>query len=396
MKQLRSSGPPLLVVDNGDVSAGYGRQSELKYETAMKAMAEIGYSAVNVGEQDLLLGIDYLRYVVDFTGIRLVSANIVDSEGRPAFEPFVLDTVKDEDTPLTAAVIGVISTEFKETIEGINPTLVVEEYEPVLERLVKELRPQADLLVVLAHMSDHESRAIALSLPEIDLIIASHSGDDPFPLPESEGDVPIAYAGAKGMHVGVADIAVKESRAKMESYVVRALDQSLADSQRMAAILDDYQKMLKIEKLLESYPRRDYGEAEFVGDKGCIRCHSFSTWRFSGSKHAHAFDPIAEKERHYDPECVKCHTVGFGYKSGFLTPEATPDLRHVGCEDCHGAGSRHIEQPMELAYGEVKQEICVSCHDTENSPKFKYDDYIKQIKHNSFFLCSARICHWFE
>ncbi|GAB4352625.1 MAG: hypothetical protein Kow0099_36820 [Candidatus Abyssubacteria bacterium] len=386
----------MLVVDNGDVNAGYGRQSELKYETAMKAMAEMGYSAVNVGEQDLLLGVDYLKYVSDFTGIRLISANLVDDEGQPVFEQFVLERLNAEDTSFTAAVIGIISAEFKETVEDVNPWLRVDDYEPTLERLMDELRSQADVLVVLAHMSDQEARALAASFPQIDLIVVSHSGDDPFPFPESEGEVPLAYAGTKGMHVGVIDLAVKESPARMESYVVRALDQGLADSQRMTVILDDYQKMLKIENLLESYPRRDYGEAEFVGDKGCQRCHSFSTWRFRGSKHAHAFDPIAEKGRHYDPECVRCHTVGFGYKSGFITVEATPDLQHVGCENCHGAGSRHIEQPMDLEYGEVKQETCKSCHDPENSPKFKYDDYITQIKHNSFFLCSAKICHWLD
>ncbi len=45
--------------------------------------------------------------------------------------------------------------------------------------------------------------------------------------------------------------------------------------------------------------------------KSCKKCHSLSTLRYGMEKHAHAFDSIVKKKHEYDPECVRCHTVGF-------------------------------------------------------------------------------------
>ncbi|MBI5118836.1 hypothetical protein HZA56_20400 [Candidatus Poribacteria bacterium] len=393
---MRSSGEVLLL-DNGDLNRGYGRQAELKYETAMKAMAEMGYLAANVGEQDLLIGHDYLKYVSDFTGIPLLSANIANIRGESVFQQSVVRKTGPSEKAVAVAVTGVISTEFKGAIEETNPELVVEDYGPVLEKLIPALRKKTDLLVLLGHMPEEEARAVAERFSSIDLIIASHSGDDPNPAPISVGDTSIVFAGAKGMHIGVCRFMTRAGGAKLESYSVKKLDKTVSDSARILAAIDDYQQMVKAENLLGSFPRTEHPAGEFTGNEKCRKCHSWSSFRFRRKdKHAHAFEPIAKKGREYDPECVECHVVGFGYTTGFATADATPMLENVGCENCHGPGSKHVEEPLKDKYGEVKREKCETCHNPENSPKFVYEERIKKIRHNSFFLCSARICHWLE
>jgi hypothetical protein len=387
---------PVLLLDNGDINKGYGRQPELKYETAMKAMAEMKYDAANVGEQDLLLGLDYLKYVADFTSFPLISANIVDSTGAPIFKSYITQKIKASNAIMTAGIIGIISPDFKEQVEENNPEITVEDYRPVLDRLVKKLRPKVDLLVLLAHTNNGEAGAIGRQYPGFDLIIASHNGDDPLAVPEKAGNVPIMFAGTNGMHVGAAVLSLQSHRANLLKYTPEKLDERFADSSVILALLQDYQQMLKAERLLESYPRSEYGDVTFSGNQSCKRCHSLPTVRYRKDEHAHAFDPIVKKKHDYDPECVRCHTVGFGYQTGFISPETTPDLKHVGCEDCHGPGSKHVEKPMEGKYGEVTKQTCETCHNVENSPKFVYDEYMKKIKHNSIFICSAKICHWFQ
>ena len=63
------------------------------------------------------------------------------------------------------------------------------------------------------------------------------------------------------------------------------------------------------------------------------------------SKHSHAYQTLVDAKqpsnRQYDPECIVCHTVGFGYVSGFKSEKETPKLENVGCESCHGPGSLH-------------------------------------------------------
>jgi hypothetical protein len=393
VSRIRES-EPVLLLDNGDIIKGYGRQPELKYETALKAMAEMGYVATNVGEKDLKLGADYVNYVSGFTGVPLISANILDHASAPVFQQYVM--AQPEGASGTAAIIGVISTEFKDEIESLAPGLVVEGYDLILEGLVEELRPKADLLILLAHARDEETNAIAQQFPEIDLIIASHVSDDPIPTPLGEGDTPILFAGTKGMHAGVARLDMQEGRPQLVSYAAEKLDGEIEDSARILAIIKDYQQMIKAEGLLENYPRIPHETAKVVGADACRRCHSLSSSRFGKSKHSHGFDVLVEKGHDYDPECVACHTVGFGYDSGFMTPEETPALVHVGCENCHGPGEKHIDDPIEQEYGEVAKTTCEGCHTPENSPGFSYDEKIEEIQHNEFFLCSAKICHWLD
>ena len=91
--------------------------------------------------------------------------------------------------------------------------------------------------------------------------------------------------------------------------------------------------------------------AEYVGSDSCEACHESAYQSWQTSKHAHAWETLKKAEAgdrygwpvtHY-PDCVSCHVVGYRYQSGFVSPEETPHLIDVGCEQCHGPGSRHIE-----------------------------------------------------
>ena len=74
------------------------------------------------------------------------------------------------------------------------------------------------------------------------------------------------------------------------------------------------------------------------------------------SKHAHAYEALVKATRpalrQYDGECIVCHTVGFAYESGFKNERATPHLKNVGCESCHGPASEHVKDPKQA------QSIC--------------------------------------
>ena len=90
--------------------------------------------------------------------------------------------------------------------------------------------------------------------------------------------------------------------------------------------------------------------------------------------------------RQYDGECVVCHTVGFGYKTGFANEKDTPKLKDVGCESCHGPGSLHAKNPENQVWRDrmnlpwldrakksnvqaknlAIEKFCVTCHDIDN------------------------------
>ena len=169
---------------------------------------------------------------------------------------------------------------------------------------------------------------------------------------------------------------------------------------------------------------------DFVGNSKCKMCHKkeekgaqFVKWE--ASHHADAFETLKSekaaqiaKERGLEtnawnaPECLKCHTTGFGdggyevMSESFWSPAADDKvgakavkrmkgLQAVGCEACHGAGSKykskkvmqgiHTKELSGAKYGllSVSEETCVVCHN-ESSPTFKpfnYDERIDNIAH---------------
>jgi len=145
---------------------------------------------------------------------------------------------------------------------------------------------------------------------------------------------------------------------------------------------------------------------QFVGSESCKSCHQkeFEVW--DASKHAAAFETLVNNKkppgnRQFDGECVVCHTVGFGYKSGYRDEKQTPNLKGVGCENCHGPGSLHVDQPrnkeIQLAMSPWKTNAadnitnkaiektifrtCFHCHDTDNDPHFDVPKYWQKIGH---------------
>ena len=70
----------------------------------------------------------------------------------------------------------------------------------------------------------------------------------------------------------------------------------------------------------------------------------FKIWEKSahGNAYKSLVDAKRPSNRQFDPECIVCHTVGFGYESGFFDADKTNQLRNVGCENCHGPGGEHI------------------------------------------------------
>ena len=128
---------------------------------------------------------------------------------------------------------------------------------------------------------------------------------------------------------------------------------------------------------------------DYVGSKRCMPCHivAYQSWEKSAHSHAWATLEKAEAGDRYGwpvtryPDCVSCHTVGYRQRSGFVSPERTPDLRSVGCEECHGPGGQHVLAPQRTRLGEVPLTKCNQCHDYEQSPDFDYEERWKKIEH---------------
>ncbi len=144
-------------------------------------------------------------------------------------------------------------------------------------------------------------------------------------------------------------------------------------------------------------PPVEEGEAFFVGNNNCASCHTDAHDFWEGTEHASAVETLEERDKLFDQSCIGCHVVGYeqpgGSVMGKLEYEAKLDdgrtieknLEEVGCESCHGPGSKHMQQPVgsdgkaqhiEAVPGE---DACMQCHVPEHSPTFNFDAYVKDI-----------------
>lgn len=143
--------------------------------------------------------------------------------------------------------------------------------------------------------------------------------------------------------------------------------------------------------------------AQYVGVGKCRPCHlpqtkSWETTRMAkafellkpgvaaDAKRTHKLDP--NKDYTGDPNCLACHTTGYGKPGGFVSVEKTPTLAGVQCEVCHGAGAGYLKPNlMSLQNKEYKRadlvaagmvipsvQVCQTCHN-EKSPFYQPFDY---------------------
>ncbi len=79
----------------------------------------------------------------------------------------------------------------------------------------------------------------------------------------------------------------------------------------------------------------------------------------------------------YAPSCFPCHTTGFGFLGGSKLPDLTPDMAHVQCESCHGAGADHVAAPAPGWSNPTT--ACANCHTADMSPDFSMVEYLPRV-----------------
>ncbi|MEZ4427461.1 MAG: multiheme c-type cytochrome, partial [Nannocystaceae bacterium] len=104
------------------------------------------------------------------------------------------------------------------------------------------------------------------------------------------------------------------------------------------------------------------GEAGYVGDEECGNCHDAAKSFWDSTRHAQAYDTLVAANKEFDLSCVGCHVTGFNKPGGSHVVE-NAGLRDIQCEQCHGPGSLHVEEPEKAGKPhaitrEVPEQVC--------------------------------------
>lgn len=126
-------------------------------------------------------------------------------------------------------------------------------------------------------------------------------------------------------------------------------------------------------------PSPNRGQVGYVGGNECANCHEEAAEFWKGTVHAGAYETLVVANKQFDLSCVSCHVTGFREPGGSEVVE-TKGLVDVQCEQCHGPGGAHIEDPSTyLLQAETPESTCATCHTPEHSDTFDYPAYLRDI-----------------
>lgn len=402
-------------------------QSRLKYDVILKGLEMLGYKGLQLGLEDLMLGPEKL-YESDLN----LGALAGESRNMPLMAANVMLLSEDLGMPVKSRLIevgevkigvtGVVTESTRKKLEATGllatPDFVrVDPVEAALAPVLADLKSQSpNLMVLLAHGEPDEARALAKQYPDFQIIVTAGGGEDPLFDPEWIGETLLVEVGQKGKNA----IAVGYFP-KLEKKLVRELvgldAMRFKKAPEMNELMREYQQTLdaNFAEVVQDLTVPD-GEATFLGAESCKDCHTHAYKIWSTTKHSHAWDSLLKGhpgqeatwiERGRDPECLACHSTGWNagealrFASGFSDMESTAHLAGNQCENCHGAGSKHVElenvfkedgklnadllnvrKALDIDLNAAKDRVCSQCHDHENSPDFNFETYWPKVNHS--------------
>ncbi len=385
-----------LLIEGGNLVHGGNFLDELKLLTTLNILDDkrTRYAAVGIGPDELELPVEVLAdYLASFQ-LPFVSSDLVSATDATRHFP-ARRFVEREHEGVTVRIAALTGRAPEgETADEFGLELLAPR--TAWKAAMDGAAPDT-LRLLMVHGPDDLAVEAAGFTPTPDLVIAINGThmEPPREASTVEG-VPVVHPGIRGRFL--LDVTLEREAGKPRITDYHAFPLKGSETQPGAMEDPDIKQLILDHRfeVKESGVREELAGqrptangAEYIGSASCAGCHveAFQVWE--KSKHAHAWTTLEEAEAtgryewpvtHY-PDCVACHTVGYGEVSGFTSPEATPLLRGVGCEQCHGAGSAHAANPQEAKLGDVAPERCQTCHDYEQSPDWDYAPRWKTIEH---------------
>jgi hypothetical protein len=412
---LKQKGWPVVGLDLGELpqTEGLPRQALLKHQLSMNALNLMGYKAVGIGKNELALQLtDVLSYYsANHPLPRPLAVNLADAAGEKEIY-YQLNARPWEILATPGPRLGVFSLigrDLKKEFKG-------EKFLHTGAALDKALRAFAagavDMGVVMYHeypvpsrdeldkpnfnrakwVEEERHKHVAECIgycdaahrqdprvPPIGLVL--NLTDEPEPPAQlieiKNSTAKILEIGHKGRFVGVVGVYRKDQGFDLKYQLVsmdpiydRPVDPK--GKNPVLDLMEQYARQVERDNLLAKVPRTPHHtqidaqllkrgiHAKFVGSEVCAGCHQHAATVWEASQHAKAFEGLAAAKapshRQFDPECVKCHTVGFNHPTGYFDPpQASKMAAHnakfanVGCESCHGPGSAHANNPNDAS-----------------------------------------------
>jgi len=361
-----------LILDGGETFDFDSPQGRMKALTLIEAMNLMGYAAMGFGDRELSYELKFLKTLRKKANFPFLSANVLERKNRIGEISFIMKL-----GDLKIGLLSLVST----TTAPKNPLYTKEDPLKTAARLIPKIRKKCDLLIVLAHLEQVQAESLAKYVSGIDILIRSpHPPYQKTPMKVKE--TILLACGSRGEYLGELHLKLSPKK-KIESYEEKQvlLSGSIASDPEVNSLVQKYnEEVKKLAMAQRSQAGIGSKSSQFLTANGCEKCHKKEYEGWIKTRHAAALNSLIQKEKHYDSDCLPCHTTGFGMPGGFVNLKSSLELESVQCEACHGPGKAHAEEGKKK-YGRVGEKTCKKCHTPFYSPNMDFNKEIKKGMH---------------
>ncbi|HSW37949.1 MAG TPA: bifunctional UDP-sugar hydrolase/5'-nucleotidase [Acidobacteriota bacterium] len=159
------------LVDAGDFMDGTAFSLEYRGKADVEAMNAAGYTFGVLGNHEFNMPLDTLKDLLNIFSFPVLSANAIETAtGLPLTETSVIRNVG----PVRVGIFGLV-TRSAAGYPAARDGVVIEGEIETARRMVSELEPSTDIIILLSHCGENLDRRIAASVPGIDVIVGGHS-----------------------------------------------------------------------------------------------------------------------------------------------------------------------------------------------------------------------------
>jgi 2',3'-cyclic-nucleotide 2'-phosphodiesterase (5'-nucleotidase family) len=251
LKTVKEEVKNLLLLDGGDalVISYFGQPSERekarkRAKFVLNIYEKLGYDALNIGDTDLGLGIEYLRNLQKNSKIPFLSANLKEKKTRnPVFKPYLIKEIGG----LKIGILGLITTEISPNIQKELKDYSIENPMKAAKETINRYMASCDHIIALAHLTPPETETLAKEVPVISIIIGGN--DRSFILPKKIHRSIYVQTDAFGAHVGRMNLKLLTGSNEFVDVLPRTMIQkNIGEVQKK---MEDPQYAKEIEKLQE-------------------------------------------------------------------------------------------------------------------------------------------------
>ena len=403
LEQLKTNGPgPVFHVDAGDLlikGFSTSRVDDIKTRARemLKMSALVGVDVWVPGTSDLMaLSLEELKRT---PGPPAVSATWKDADGELVFPP----TMLLDKEGIQVLVVGISAP----PPDGSGAFFI----EPItaIEAAIGAVPETVDWVIGVGNINDQEAEDLMRNTTALSAFFTTKGAVYVDP-PEDNSQRPVIETPDRGRYVQVVHTRIGTSpqeallihpdkaewRARLSALrsgdpdallqtgagrnlglintipLSGELDQEGEISNQLATYQED-RRQLAAQRAEDVSPH----EKSYASSGACVNCHSAEFARWTLTSHAKSWHSLLKRQATNNPECVACHTTGFGEPGGLgeLIPKNIRKFKGVQCEECHGPMKGHPSNP-EVHSTPVNEKSCLKCHDEANSPDFDYATYL--------------------